>query len=99
MRGSHADYTQGSIRRAIFLLAVPMVLEVLPESVFVVTDIFFVSKPGADAVTTVGLIESMLTLVIAATLGSSIAATATVARRGRALCFFALAARQQTYQN
>jgi len=81
LRGTHHDYTQGSIRQAIFLLAVPMVLEMAMESVFAVTDVFFVAKLGAPAVATVGLTESLLTLIYGIAIGLSIGATAMVARR------------------
>jgi putative MATE family efflux protein len=81
LRGSHRDYTAGSVSRAIFVLAVPMVLEMIMESVFAVCDVFFVSRLGASAVATVGLTESWLTLVYALAIGMAIAASATVARR------------------
>jgi putative MATE family efflux protein len=81
LRGSHRDFTQGSVSRAILVLAIPMVLEMVMESVFAVCDVFFVSKLGAAAVATVGLTESWLTLIYAIALGLAIAATATVARR------------------
>ncbi len=81
LRGTHHDYTQGSIGRAIFLLAVPMVLEMVMESLFAVSDVFFVSKLGADAVATVGLTESMMIVVYTLAMGLSIGASAVVARR------------------
>src|SRR5688572_439726 len=82
VRGSHhRDYTKGSIGRSIFLLAIPMVLEMLMESVFAVVDIFWVAHLGTDAAATVGLTESLLTLIYALAIGLSIGATATVARR------------------
>ena len=81
LRGSHRDYTEGSVSRAILLLAIPMVLEMIMESVFAVCDVFFVSKLGASAVATVGLTESWLTLIYAMAMGLAISASAIVARR------------------
>src|SRR4051812_29160187 len=75
------DYTQGSIRKAVFLLAIPMILELSLESVFALVDMFFVSKLGANAIATVGLTESVITIVYSLAIGLSMAATAIVARR------------------
>lgn len=79
--GSQQDYTALSIRRAVFLLAIPMIMEMIMESVFAVVDIFFVGKLGNEAVATVGLTESVLSLVYSVAIGLSMAATALVARR------------------
>jgi putative MATE family efflux protein len=81
IRGSHQDYTEAPVGRAVILLAVPMVLEMLMESVFAVADVFFVGRLGADAVATVGITESLMTIIYAIAIGLSIGATATVARR------------------
>ena len=82
LRGGEYDYTQGSIRGAIVLLAIPMILELSLESVFAVVDIFFVSKHiGSNATQTVGLTESVITIIYSLAIGLSIAATAMVARR------------------
>ena len=81
VRGSHQDYTSGSLNRAILLLAVPMVLEMVLESLFAVVDIFWVGRLGANATATVGLTESMLALVFSVAMGLSLSTTAMVARR------------------
>lgn len=81
LRGTEADYTQISMKKAIFLLAVPMILELVMESVFAVVDIYFVGKLGASAVATVGLTETYLFLLYSIAMGLSMAVTAIVARR------------------
>jgi putative MATE family efflux protein len=81
LRGGHQDFTQGSLNRSIMLLAIPMVLEMVLESLFAVVDVFFVSRLGANAIATVGLTESVLTLVFAVGIGLGMSTTAMVARR------------------
>jgi len=81
IRGTGADYTKIPMRRAVFLLAVPMVLELVLESTFAVVDIFFVAKLGPSAVATVGLTESFLFLLYAVGMGLAMAVTAVIARR------------------
>src|ERR1700733_7248370 len=81
LRGSHQDFTTGSLNRSILLLAIPMVLEMVLESLCAVVDVFWVGRLGANAVATVGLTESLLALVFAIGLGLSLSTTAMVARR------------------
>jgi putative MATE family efflux protein len=81
IRGTGADYTKIPLPRAVFLLAVPMVLELVLESTFAVVDIYFVGKLGSSAVATVGLTETMLSLLYAIGMGLAMAVTAVVARR------------------
>ena len=81
LKGEHHDYTTAPLNRAVLLLAVPMVLEMLMESLFAVVDVFWVSRLGKDAVAVIGLTESIMTLIYAVAIGISFAATAIVARR------------------
>lgn len=81
LNGEEQDYTQGDISKAVFLLAIPMILELSLESVFAVVDMFFVSKLGQNAIATVGLTESVVTIIYSVAIGLSTGATAIVARR------------------
>ena len=81
VRGTEMDYTEGSLNKAVFLLSVPMILEMVMESVFGVLDVYFVGRLGADAVAAVGLTESLLTIAFAVAIGLSMSVTALVARR------------------
>ncbi len=81
LAGKEHDYTSGSIKLAILLLAVPMILELSLESVFAVVDMFFVGKLGKNAIATVGLTESTVTIIYSIAIGLSTAATAMIARR------------------
>ena len=79
--GKETEFTTGSIRKAIFMLSIPMILEMMMESIFAVVDIAYVSQVSVNAVATIGLTESVITLVYAIAIGLSMAATAVVARR------------------
>ncbi|PKV48324.1 putative MATE family efflux protein [Aquimarina sp. MAR_2010_214] len=81
LTGKEQEFTSGSIRRAVFMLSVPMVLEMMMESIFFLVDAYYVSSLGANAIATVGLTESVLTLVYAIAIGLSMGVTAIVARR------------------
>jgi putative MATE family efflux protein len=81
VRGARIDYTTAPVGQAVIMLAVPMVMEMAMESIFAVADVFWVAHLGADAVATVGLTESMMTIIYTAAMGLSIGATALVARR------------------
>ena len=81
LTGAEQEFTSGSIRKAIFMLSIPMILEMLMESIFALVDIFYVSRVSVNAVATIGLTESVITLVYAVAIGLSMAATAVVARR------------------
>src|SRR5258708_34054483 len=75
------DYTEGPIGKAVILLGIPMVLEMMLESVFAVTDIFFAGRLGPEAIATIGLTESLLTIGYTLAFGLSIGAMALMARR------------------
>src|SRR4026209_1643503 len=81
IRGSQQDFTEGSLRRAIVLLAIPMVLEMVMESLFAIVDVFWVARLGANAIATVGLTESVLTPVFSLAMGISMSTTDMRARR------------------
>ena len=81
LNGEQQDYTKGSIPKSVFLLAIPMILELSLESVFALVDIYFVSKLGQNAIATVGLTESVIPIIYSISIGLSTAATAIVARR------------------
>ncbi len=81
LRGDRHDHTAGELTESLVLLAVPMVAEMIMESVFAVADVFWVSRLGPDAIATVGITETLMTIIYAAAMGTSMAATATVARR------------------
>src|SRR6478609_1617729 len=83
LQGGDEDYTTGSIRRAVILLAIPMMLEMMMESVFALVDLYFVGhlEHSSFAIQTVGLTESVLTIIYSIAIGMSMAATAVVARR------------------
>src|SRR5580700_2795711 len=81
LAGSNRDFTEGSLRRSIVVLAIPMILEMIMESLFGVVDMFFVARLGVDSLATVALTESLLVLVFGISMGLSMATTAFVARR------------------
>ncbi len=81
IRGEHRDYTTETLNRAVILLAIPMVLEMVMESIFALANVFWVSHLGSDAVAVVGITESIMTVIYAVAIGLSMAGTATVARR------------------
>ncbi|ROL59139.1 MATE family efflux transporter [Bacteroidetes/Chlorobi group bacterium ChocPot_Mid] len=81
LSGKERDYTKENLKRAIFLLSIPMILEMAMESIFAIADIYFVSKISPEAVATVGLTESLMTIVYSISFGLSVAASAIISRR------------------
>src|SRR5262245_31387387 len=81
VRGSHQDFTEGSIGRAIFLLSVPMILEMAMESLFGIVNVYWVAHLGKEQAAAVGITEALLTIVFTVAMGLSMATTAMVARR------------------
>ncbi len=81
VQGTTEDYTEGSLNRAVLLLSIPMILEMVMESVFGILDVYFVGRLGPDAVAAVGLTESLLTVIFAVAIGLCMSTTALVARR------------------
>jgi putative MATE family efflux protein len=81
LKGNHYDFTSAPLNRAVLLLAIPMVLEMIMESLFAVVDVYFVSHLGRDAIAVVGLTESVMSLIYAVAIGISFAATSMVSRR------------------
>lgn len=81
VKGTHKEFTTGNINKAIFMLSIPMILEMVMESLFAVVDIYFVSKVSVNAVATVALTESVIMIIYAVAIGLSMSATAMVARR------------------
>ncbi|MBK8699106.1 MAG: hypothetical protein IPN29_06010 [Saprospiraceae bacterium] len=81
IRGEERDYTEGSIRKAIFLLSIPLILELSLESLFAIVDIFFVGRLGENAIAVVGYTEAMITIIYSIAIGLSTAATAVISRR------------------
>ena len=81
VKGEERDYTKGSIHQALVLLAIPMILEMLMESLFAIVDVFLVAKISNNAVATVGMTEGVLMLIESVAIGIAMAATAMIARR------------------
>lgn len=81
VRGEEQDYTKGNINEALILIAIPMILEMLMESLFMIVDVFYVSRVSNNAVATVGLTESVLMLIESIAIGITVGSTALIARR------------------